>query len=72
MERTATARTLVVRIATALAAVALPLGLLSGWVSAYVGDTDRYVDTVRPLAHDGAVKAAAVDYLDRAAATALA
>lgn len=71
MEGTAPARTLVVRFATALAAVALPLGLLSGWVSAYVGDTDRYVETVRPLAHDEAVKAAAIDYLDRAAATAL-
>lgn len=53
------------RIATALAVVALPLGMLSIWLAAYVGDTERYVATVGPLADDPAVKRAAVDYLER-------
>lgn len=53
------------RIAAAVAVVALPLGMLSIWIGAYVGDTDRYVRTVAPLADDPAVKKAAVDYLER-------
>lgn len=55
----------VCRIATALAIVALPLGMLSVWIGAYVGDTDRYVRTVAPLAADPEVKKATVDFLER-------
>lgn len=64
-------RTLIARIATAIAIVALPVGMLSVWITSYVGDTTRYVDTVRPLATDPVIKAAAVDYLDRATTRAL-
>jgi hypothetical protein len=49
-----------------LAAVLLPLSLLSVWVNGVVSDTDTYVDTVTPLADDDVVRAAAVDEIDRA------
>ncbi|AVV45469.1 hypothetical protein PYK79_21150 [Streptomyces sp. ID05-04B] len=35
-----------------LGCVLAPLGLVAAWTSSIVGDTDRYVDTVRPLAAD--------------------
>jgi len=50
-----------------LAAVLLPLGLLSVWVHTVVSDTDTYVATVTPLADDEQVQAAAVDEVERAA-----
>lgn len=49
-----------------LAAVLLPLSLLSIWVNGVVSDTDTYVDTVAPLADDEVVQAAAVDEIERA------
>ncbi|MDR6976398.1 hypothetical protein J2X68_003086 [Streptomyces sp. 3330] len=36
-----------------------PLGVVAAWTSSIVGDTDRYVDTVRPLASDKDVQNAA-------------
>jgi hypothetical protein len=54
-------------LAAVLAAVLLPLSLVSVWVHAVVSDTDRYVETVSPLADDDAVKAAAVVELEREA-----
>lgn len=50
-----------------LAALLLPLGLLSVWVHEVVSDTDRYVETVAPLADDEAVTAAAATELQREA-----
>ena len=50
-----------------VAAVLLPVSLLSVWVHGVVSDTDRYVETVTPLADDDAVKAAAVTELEREA-----
>ncbi len=50
-----------------LAAVLLPVSLLSVWVHGVVSDTDKYVETVTPLADDDAVKAAAVKELEREA-----
>jgi hypothetical protein len=51
-------------IATVLAAVLLPLGLVSSWVAGVVTDTTRYVDTVGPLASDPVVQQAAIRRLD--------
>ncbi|WP_327185871.1 hypothetical protein [Streptomyces sp. NBC_01334] len=42
-----------------LGCVLAPLGLVAAWTSSIVGDTDRYVDTVRPLASDKDVQNAA-------------
>ncbi|MFF9849400.1 hypothetical protein [Streptomyces litmocidini] len=38
--------------------VLVPLGLVASWTSDIVGDTDRYVQTVKPLASDPDVQAA--------------
>lgn len=48
-----------------IAAVLLPLSILSVWVHEVVSDTDTYVETVTPLADDDAVQAAATDELQR-------
>ena len=50
-----------------VAAVLLPLSIASVWAHEVVSDTDRYVETVTPLADDDAVKAAAVEELQRGA-----
>ncbi len=50
-----------------LAALLLPVSLLSVWVHGVVSDTDKYVETVSPLADDDVVKAAAVEELEREA-----
>ena len=50
-----------------LAAVLLPVSLLSVWVHGVVSDTDKYVEIVTPLADDDTVKAAAVKELEREA-----
>ena len=50
-----------------LAALLLPVSLLSVWVHGVVSDTDTYVETVTPLADDDVVKAAAVEELEREA-----
>ncbi|MDQ0957779.1 hypothetical protein QFZ66_001657 [Streptomyces sp. B4I13] len=44
-----------------LGCVLAPLGLVAAWTSSIVGDTDRYVDTVRPLAADKDIQNAAAD-----------
>ncbi len=41
-----------------VAAVVLPLALVSGWLATIVTDTDQYVDTVAPLAENPTVRAA--------------
>jgi hypothetical protein len=60
-------RSLVASLTGLLAAVLLPLGIVSVWVDGVVSDTDSYVETVTPLADDDAVKAAAVEELQREA-----
>ena len=45
----------------ALAAVLSPLAVVARWAHAEVSDTDRYVETVAPLARDPAVRAAITD-----------
>jgi hypothetical protein len=60
-------RTALAGLSGLLAAVLLPLGLLSAWVHVVVSDTDTYVATVTPLADDEQVQAAAVEELERAA-----
>jgi hypothetical protein len=58
---------LVASLTGLIAAVLLPLGIVSVWVDGVVSDTDSYVETVTPLADDDAVKAAAVEELQREA-----
>lgn len=58
-------RSLVALLCGVLAALLLPVSLLSVWVHGVVSDTDTYVDTVTPLADDETVKAAAVKELER-------
>ncbi|MFJ3769145.1 hypothetical protein ACIPQJ_27700 [Streptomyces sp. NPDC090082] len=41
--------------------VLVPLGIVASWTSSIVGDTDRYVQTVAPLADDPDVQAAVAD-----------
>jgi hypothetical protein len=60
-------RSLLASLTGVLAAVLLPLGLLSVWTHGVVSDTDTYVETVAPLADDDVVKAAAVTELEREA-----
>ena len=61
------ARTFLAGLTGLLAAVLLPLSLLSVWVHNVVADTDRYVETVTPLADDDVVRAAAIAELQREA-----
>jgi len=60
-------RTFLAGLTGVLAAVLLPLSLLSVWVHDVVGNTDRYVETVTPLADDEVVRAAAIAELQREA-----
>jgi hypothetical protein len=60
-------RTPVATLTGLLAAVLLPLSVLSVWTHAVVSDTDKYVETVTPLADDDVVKAAAIKELEREA-----
>lgn len=48
-----------------LASVVLPLAMVSTWVAGLVSDTDRYVETVAPLAEDEVVVDIAHDHLER-------
>lgn len=48
-----------------LASVILPLSMVSTWVSGVVSDTDRYVDTVAPLAEDEVVIDSTHDLLEQ-------
>jgi hypothetical protein len=56
-------RTLVGYTLIALAALLAPLSVVAVWARAEVGDTDRYVATVSPLASDPAVQAAVTTQL---------
>jgi hypothetical protein len=60
-------RTLLAGLSGLVAAVLLPLSMVSIWTGAVVGDTDRYVEMVTPLADDDVVKAAATAELERQA-----
>lgn len=51
-------------VAGVLAAVLLPLSMVSVWVAGLVTDTDRYVATVGPLADDPTIRKAAIRVLD--------
>jgi hypothetical protein len=51
-------RTPVVALCLLLVAITAPLAVVATWAHDQVGDTDRYVETVAPLAHDPAVQAA--------------
>ncbi|HET6152945.1 MAG TPA: hypothetical protein VFE15_08310 [Marmoricola sp.] len=64
---TSRTRALLSATAAILAAVVLPVALLSTWVSADVTDSDRYVATVTPLADDPVVQNATIDHLTDAA-----
>lgn len=57
-------RRLAAAIAGTLAAVLLPLSMVSVWVAGVVTDTHRYVATVGPLADDPTVQNAAIRALD--------
>ena len=60
-------RSLAALLCGLLAAALLPVSLLSVWVHGVVSDTDRYVETVTPLADDEVVQEAAVKELEREA-----
>jgi hypothetical protein len=51
-------RTPVVALCLVLVAVLAPLAVVATWAHDQIGDTDRYVQTVAPLAHDPSVQAA--------------
>lgn len=57
-ERTGWWRPVVVTILVVLVAVLTPLGVVARWAHNEVADTDRYVESVSPLAADTAVQAA--------------
>ncbi|WP_018504970.1 hypothetical protein [Parafrankia discariae] len=46
-----------------LAVVLTPLGVIAAWADTTISDTDRYVDTVAPLATDPAVQTMVIDRL---------
>ncbi|MFI8765393.1 hypothetical protein ACIGN6_10785 [Streptomyces sp. NPDC053792] len=46
--------------------VLVPLGLVASWTSDIVGDTDRYVQTVKPLASDPDIQAAVANRVTNA------
>jgi hypothetical protein len=56
-------RTALSRVLVVLACLVLPLALASVWVSAVLTDTDRYVDTVGPLADSEVVQQEVEDRL---------
>jgi hypothetical protein len=56
--RTGWWRPVVVTVLVALIAILTPLGVIARWAHNEVADTDRYVESVAPLADDPAVQAA--------------
>jgi hypothetical protein len=56
-------RSLVAYVLIGLAALLAPLAVVSVWARGQVSDTDRYVETVAPLASDPAVQAAVTTQL---------
>ncbi|MFI5794288.1 hypothetical protein [Streptomyces sp. NPDC051677] len=59
-------RSLVAVVLIVLGCVLAPLGALAAWTADIVGDSDRYVDTVRPLASDRDVQNAAASRVTNA------
>lgn len=59
-------RSIVAVVLIVLGCVLAPLGVVAAWASSIVGDTDRYVDTVRPLASDKDIQKAAADRVTNA------
>lgn len=59
--RTGWWRPIVSAILIILLGVLLPLGVVARWVHNEVADTDRYVESIAPLASDPAIQAAVVD-----------
>jgi hypothetical protein len=59
--RTGAWRPVVSTILIALAAVLAPLAVVASWADDQVGDTDRYVETVKPLASDPDLQKAVAD-----------
>jgi len=54
-------RTVVATILIILAALLAPLAVVASWADDQVGDTDRYVETIKPLASDPALQKAVAD-----------
>jgi hypothetical protein len=54
-------RTVVATVLIVLAAVLAPLAVVASWADDQVGDTDRYVETVKPLASDPDLQKAVAD-----------
>jgi hypothetical protein len=59
-------RSLAAALLIVLGCVLAPLSLVAAWSTDLVGDTDRYVDTVAPLASDPEVQNAAADLVTHA------
>ncbi|WP_327318991.1 hypothetical protein [Streptomyces sp. NBC_01235] len=59
-------RSLVAVVLIVLGCVLAPLGVVAAWTADIVGDSDRYVDTVRPLASDRDVQNAAANRVTKA------
>jgi hypothetical protein len=59
-------RSLVAVVLIVLGCVLAPLGAVAAWTADIVGDSDRYVDTVRPLASDRDVQNAAASRVTNA------
>lgn len=57
-------RPLVAGLLIAVAALLAPVAVLATWANDEIGDTNRYVDTVGPLASDPAVQAAIVKRIE--------
>ena len=54
-------RPVVVTVLVVLIAVLTPLGVIARWAHNEVADTDRYVESIAPLAEDPAIQAAVTD-----------
>jgi len=63
--RTGRWRPVTVTVLLILVGLLAPLSVVAVWVRDEVRDTDRYVDTVAPLAHDPAVQDAVADRITR-------
>ncbi|MFJ1809212.1 MULTISPECIES: hypothetical protein [unclassified Streptomyces] len=59
-------RSIVAVVLIVLGCVLAPLGVVAAWTSSIVGDTSRYVDTVRPLASDKDIQNAAANRVTNA------
>lgn len=60
-DRTGWWRPVVATVLVLIAAVLAPLGVVARWAHNEVADTDRYVESIAPLADDPAIQAAVTD-----------